>query len=210
MSNPFTTVPVGTEIIVLIGTIFILVLAGTGLIAHNKEHPDSKKLSKLIVVLRIAAIIPAVLLIIVFANIAVANTKGLQYVKWQNMTLKQISETADRTPAASKTPDNLSGAIIILYKFGCPDCEGIYPELKTELQGKNNVYFVPSGSKLGQKLIKTSGILEVPTGVYIRQKPLANGAAQNNMILYTVNKDGKPVLNKNALEHLLWLQEEGR
>ena len=69
---------------------------------------------------------------------------------------------------------------------------------------------MPSGSKLGQKLIKTSGILEVPTGVYIRKKPLANGAAQNNMILYTVNKDGKPVLNKNALEHLLWLQEKGK
>ena len=202
--------PVGTEIMVLIGTIFIFVLAGAGLIAYVKEHPDSRKLSKFIVVLRITAALPAISLIIIFANIAAANTKGLQYVNWQNMTLKQISETADRTPAASKTPNNLSGAIIVLYKFGCPDCEGIYPELKTELQGRNNVYFVPSGSKLGQKLIKTSGILEVPTGVYIRKKPLANGAAQNNMILYTVNKDGKSVLNKNALEHLLWLQEKGK
>lgn len=210
MSNPFTTVPVGTEIMVLIGTIFILVLAGTGLIGYNKKHPDSRKLSKLLVVLRITIITLLIASSVVFANIAAATTRGLQYINWQNMTLKQITETASRTPIASKTPDNLSGAIIILYKFGCPDCEGIYPELKTELQGKNNIYFVPSGSKLGQKLIKTSGILEVPTGVYIRQKPLANGAAQNNMILYTVNKDGKPVLNKNALEHLLWLQEEGK
>ena len=210
MSNPFTTVPVGTEITVLIGTIFIPILAGTGLIAYIKEHPDNRKLSKFIAVFRVAAAIPAILLIIIFANIAAAYTKGMQYINWNNMTLKQITETASRTPAASKTPDDLSGAIIILYKFGCPDCEGIYPELKTELQGRNNVYFVPSGSKLGQKLIKTSGILEVPTGVYIRRKPLANGAAQNNMILYTVNKDGKPVLNKNALEHLLWLQEKGK
>lgn len=210
MSNPFTTVPVGTEIKLFIGTIIILVLAATGLIIYNRKHPDSRKLSKLPIVLSITAVLPAILLIVVFANIATANTKGLQYIKWENMTLKQISETASRTPAASKTPDNLSGSIIILYKFGCPDCEGIYPELKTELQGKSNIYFVPSGSKLGQKLIKTSGILEVPTGVYIRKKPLANGAAQNNMILYTVNKDGKPVLNKNALEHLLWLQEKGK
>lgn len=210
MSNPFTTVPVGTEIKVLIGTIFILILAGTGLLSYNEKHPDSRKLSKLLVVLRIATVLSIILLSIVFANIATATTKGLQYINWDNMTLKQITETANRTPTASKTPNNLSGAVIILYKFGCPDCEGIYPELKTELQGRNNIYFVPSGSKLGQKLIKTSGILEVPTGVYIRKKPLANGAAQNNMILYTVNKDGKPVLNKNALEHLLWLQKKGK
>jgi hypothetical protein len=210
MSNPFTAIPVGTEIRILTGAITALVLPIAGLIIYNKKHPNSRKLSELPVVLGVTTVLLTILLVIVFAYISVANTKGLQYVNWNNMTLKQITETASRTPAASKTPDNLSGAIVILYKFGCPDCEGIYPELKTELQGRNNVYFVPSGSKLGKKLIKTSGILEVPTGVYIRRKPLANGAAQNNMILYTVNKNGKPVLNKNALEHLLWLQEKGK
>lgn len=210
MLNPFKTIPVGMEIKMLIGVIIILILTAIGLIIYNKKHPDNKKMSKLPTVLGGIAILPILLLVVIQINIVSANNKGLQYIKWEGMTLEQINKTAKLTPAASKTPDDLSGAIVILYKFGCPDCEGIYPELKKKLEGKDNVYFVPSGSELGQKLVKNGNIVEVPTGVYIRKKALANGATQNNIVLYTVDKNEKPILNEKAINRLLLLQKQGK
>lgn len=210
MLNPFKTTPVGMEITILIGIIIVLILTAIGLIIYNKKHPDNKKMPKLPIMLGCITLIPVLLLVAIQINIAGINNKGLRYVKWKDMTLEQIHKAAQLTPVASKTPDNLSGSIIILYKFGCPDCEGIYPELKKKIEGKDNIYFVPSGSKLGQKLVKDGKIEQVPTGVYIRKKALANSAAQNNIVLYTIDKNEKPILNEKALDRLLLLQKQGK
>lgn len=208
MLNPYKTMPVGMEINILIGIIFALILMVIGATIYDKKHPDNKKTRKVPTVLLSLAIIAALLLGIIHINIASANNKGMQYIEWEGMTLEQINKAAKVAPTASETPDKLSGAIVILYKFGCPHCESVYPKLTKKLEGKKNVYFVPSDSKLGQKLVKQGKIAQVPTGVYIRKKALANGTTQNNAALYAIDKKGKPILNENALDRLLLLQEQ--
>ena len=210
MINPIKTIPVGMEINILAGATIILTLIAVGIILYNKKHPDKEKMPKLPAVLGCIALIPILLLAFIQANLVGANHKGLQYVNWKSMTLEQIHKTAKITPTASKTPEDLTGSIVILYKFGCPDCEAIYPDLQKKLQGKDNVYFVPSGSDLGQKLVKKGKIQEVPTGVYIRKKAIANGATQNNIVLYAIDKKGNPILNEKALDRLFLLQKQGK
>lgn len=208
MLNPYKTMPVGMEIKILMGIMLVLILMVIGVIIYDKKHPDNKKTRKIPNVLLSLAIIAALLLGIIHINITSANKKGMEYINWEGMTLEQINKAAKVAPTASETPDNLSGAIVILYKFGCPHCEAVYPGMMKKLEGKKNVYFVPSDSKLGQKLVKQGKISQVPTGVYIRRKTLANGAAQNNIVLYTTDKKGKPIFNEKALDRLLLLQEQ--
>lgn len=208
MLNPYKTMSIGIELKLLMVMVITLSLIAIGMVIYNKKHPNNKKTRKIPLVLIGIAVIPALLLGTIHINILSANNKGMEYVNWKDMTLEQINKAAEVAPTASKTPNDLSGSIIILYKFYCPHCEGIYPELKKKLEGKKNVYFVPSGSDLGQKLVKQGKILQVPTGVYIRRKALANGATQNNVALYTTDKKDKPMLNEKALDRLFLLQEQ--
>lgn len=210
MINIFKTIPVGLEMNIIICIESIIILSIMSLLVYSIKCPNVTSVRKASVTLIVMAFLPIGLLIGIYTQITPAVSKGLEYIEWKKLTLKQIEEKAELAPAASKTPDNLSGAIVILYKFGCPDCEAIYPAITEKLQGKDNVYFVPSGSELGKKLVNNGNIQEVPTGVYIRKQPLANGATQNNIVLYTADKNGKSVLNENALDHLILLQEQGK
>lgn len=209
MINIFKTIPIELEINVLIGVTGILILNIIALLIYTTNCRDNASMRKVSTALTIMTLLPICLLLSVYAHITPATSKGLQYIEWKKLTIEQIEKKAKLTPTASKTPEDLAGAIVILYKFNCSDCEAIYPALTEKLQGKNNIYFVPSGSKLGKKLIKNGNVKEVPTGVYIRKQPLANGATQNNIMLYTADKNNKPVLNEKALDHLILLQEQG-
>lgn len=208
MLNPFNKIPVVMELKILTAILIIFTLMTIGAIIYKKKNPNNKRTRRLPAVFLGIAVLSALLLSITRINLTTASNKGMEYIDWGGMTLEQINTAAKVAPTASETPDNLSGAIVILYKFGCPHCENIYPGLTKKLEGKKNVYFVPSGSKLGQKLVKQGKIAQVPTGVYIRKKALANGATQNNATLYAIDKKGKPILNENALDRLLLLQEQ--
>ena len=232
MKNPFTMIPVGWEITITISIIFLLLLAIMGSIIHNKLHPDKTISIQLSATLASITLLPILLLAFIGTSLYTANAKGMSYIKWHNLTLEQIDKTAKKTPTISQIPVNrpdlcnIPCAIIILYKFGCPDCESIYPSLRAKLlqnkllqnkllqnkllQNHAQVYFVPSGSAFGKKLIKDGHIRQVPTGVYIRRTPLANGAKQNNFILFTIDKNGKTVLNQQALDNLFLLQKQER
>lgn len=210
MIDIFKTIPVGLEMNILICITSILILSIIPLLVYSIKCPSATSVRKTSAVLIIMAFLPIGLLISIYTQITPAVPKGLEYIEWKKLTLEQIEEKAELAPAASKTPGNLSGAIVILYKFGCPDCEAIYPALKEKLQGNDNIYFVPSDSELGKKLIQDGHVQQVPTGVYIRKQPLANGATQNNIVLYTADKNGKSVLNEKALDHLMLLQEQGK
>lgn len=222
MKNPFIMIPVGWEITITISIIFLLLLAIIGSIIHNKLHPDKTISTQLPATLASVTLLPILLLAFIGTSLYTATAKGMSYIKWHNLTLEQIDKTASKTPTTSRIPVNrpdlcnIPCAIIILYKFGCPDCESIYPSLRAKLlqnkllQNHARVYFVPSGSAFGKKLIKDGHIRQVPTGVYIRHTPLANGAKQNNFILCTIDKNGKTVLNQQALDNLFLLQKQER
>lgn len=62
--------------------------------------------------------------------------------------------------------------LLIMYRIGCPDCEEAYPYLKKEIKAlttdeQENVFWIPSRTKEGSRLIQEYRIKEVPTLVYI-------------------------------------------
>ena len=62
--------------------------------------------------------------------------------------------------------------LLIMYRIGCPDCEEAYPYLKKEINAlttdeKADVFWIPSRTKEGSRLIQEYRIKEVPTLVYI-------------------------------------------
>lgn len=203
-------IPIGLELKILIITIFIMLLIATGLALYIKENKTTKNIIKLPKIIGYLTIIPIIFLGIISMNLVNANSKGLQYTNWAKLSMNEIKNIASVTPKASELPDNLKGSIVILYKFGCPSCEAIYKDLNEKIKDKNRVYFVPSGSKEGKILVKNGNITEVPTGVYVRQKSLANGAKQNNILLYNEDRNGKPLLNEKGLDRLFLLQKQGK
>lgn len=84
------------------------------------------------------------------------------------MTALEVSET---TPVADDVEDSVSavqGKVLYLYKFGCPDCEAVYPQMSADLEAAGaEVLNVPSTSPLGVMLCERYRIDEVPALVAI-------------------------------------------
>lgn len=190
--------------IALIGAIIILIYI---LYAIKRKPPKSKK--KLIIIALIVAIIGISTPSYMLPPIISGMSKGMNHVEWQQLSLAQIKDINASTPNADTLPNNRKGCIVILYKYGCPDCEAIYDELTKYIAiNKASVYFIPSGSPEGKKLVETGKITNVPTAIYIRNEALANGATINSAQLYSLDAHDKPYFNNAALQRLLLLQEK--
>ena len=120
-------------------------------------------------------------------------------------TFSEIRNSLKNTPKEDTLPKDLSGSIVIFYRFGCPDCEAIYPELNERLSEVPDVYYVLSRSKQGEKLRESYPISSVPTAMYF-------SANKEHCYTYELDKqkDGTTVLNTENLERLLTLKEQQR
>lgn len=120
-------------------------------------------------------------------------------------TFYEILNSLKDTPKEDTLPKDLSGSIVIFYRFGCPDCKAIYPELNERLSDVPDVYYVLSRSEQGKELRKSYPIPSVPTAMYFS----ANG---KHCYTYELDKqeDGTTVLNTENLERLLTLKEQQR
>ena len=105
------------------------------------------------------------------------------------------------TPIQDVLPSKLDGCIIVYYKFGCPDCEAIYNEVKETVDNDKKIYWVSSRSKKGKQLIKEHKITEVPTGVYVS----STGKYYVQKSLYTNGK-----YNKKNMKRLLTLKKKNK
>lgn len=114
------------------------------------------------------------------------------------------------TPFEDELPDDLTGAIVIYYKYGCPDCEAVYPALSKRLSNTNNVYWISTEGDQGKLLLQLYPVDEVPSGIYIRNKNYNQSIPYTAKQLYTTNETGNVILNEDALDRLLYLQTEGR
>lgn len=133
--------------------------------------------------------------------------KGMTMDNWKTMNLGEIVATNDKTPVSQTLPSERNGAIVILYKYNCTDCEAIYDQLNDAIKDVDakNVYFVASSSETGQDLIEEGDIQTAPTGIYLRHEALNNGAAITHIPLATSN-DNETVLDVAALKRLVLLQ----
>lgn len=97
------------------------------------------------------------------------------------------------------------GNIIIYYRFGCKDCEGIYHELKKYAAETQNVYFVATRQKTGQELLKQYPVDEVPTGIIIQKNIYTAYILYENIYIDDVVHTQ---FNHKGFERLLELQKK--
>ena len=101
------------------------------------------------------------------------------------------------SPKEDKLPDDLKGTLIVIYRFGCQDCETTYDELSEQLQGISNTYWIASRSDQGQDFLKEYPLDSVPSAVYIKQD-----GSYLSYQLYETSTDGA-VLHQQNLEDML-------
>jgi uncharacterized protein (UPF0333 family) len=162
------------------------------------------------IVCTIALVINVIALASIIAMAFVYNQgaqKGMTMDNWKTMNLGEIVATNDKTPVSQTLPNERNGAIVILYKYNCADCEAIYDQLNDAIKDVDakNVYFVASSSETGQDLIEEGDIQTAPTGIYLRHEALNNGAAITHIPLTTSNGN-ETVLDVAALKRLVLLQ----
>lgn len=97
-------------------------------------------------------------------TIMTASSHGMYQ---NNLSWKTITESIQTTPKEDKLPENLTGCIILYYRFGCSDCEAVYPAMSEFFDEYDDVYWISTRSKQGKTLLETYPVSHVPTGVYI-------------------------------------------
>lgn len=188
--------------------IIMIILTAIAVIRHKKD-PEKKAGKSLRVVLCFCAI--AVLACAAGSAYGMLryNTAKKHGLYSSNITFSQLNTSIENSPEESVLPEDLSGTVVIYYKFGCEDCEAIYPDLKAALGG-SAVYWVSTQSEQGKELLKTYPVEDVPSGIYIRQDNYNDSVPFTAKLLYTSDENGNIVLDKQAIERLLYLQSEGR
>ena len=127
-----------------------------------------------------------------------------------NVSIGKMLTSIRESPSESELPDNLNGCIIIYYKFGCPDCEAVYDELKDKLSDKPNVYWASSRSKQGKKLLEKYPVEKVPTGIYIYKNPEQNATDFVQKQLYEKDENNNTILQEDNLNRLLELKSNNQ
>lgn len=107
-------------------------------------------------------------------------------------------------------PEDITGTIIIYYRYNCDHCRLIHDELIDIIKNKDNIYTVSTRSEKGMTLVREHSISEVPSAVYIFKEPHADMFYADVMLYEPSNKNtDKSVFIMDNLEQLLMLQKEG-
>lgn len=171
---------------------------------NNKNYP-----------LQIAGVIIAVWALLSVSSCLIvqasALTRGASVKNIMTTSVLELYETNAETPISESLPASEGGSIVILYKYGCPDCEAIYDDLTALIEDNEleNIYFVSTRSTEGKALIEEGDIQYVPTGIYIRNTKLNDNTRLTYQLLHTYNDDDKAVIDESAFWSLVALQENG-
>lgn len=90
----------------------------------------------------------------IFAYSAKMSVDGIRHGVYDpDTTLREISERLPVTPVESAVPDDVSGKLLVYFRFGCSDCEAVYNNLYSELKNIPDVYYVSTRSEQGLELL---------------------------------------------------------
>lgn len=202
---PFIIAIISITVIAMISIITTVVIANR---RRKKDKPVNKTLTRIVTVLSaVVTMTGCITGAVSFSKYNTALSHGLYN---NDITIKDMLSFTDSTPVEDSLPEDLTGCIVIYYKFDCSDCSAIYSDLKSQIADKDNIYWVSTRSKQGSELIKKYPVEEVPSGIYIRKDSLGNTVPFTNKKLYTEDENGNSVLNQESLDRLLFLQTEGR
>lgn len=190
----------------------ILLLIGSlmGFIRTAKKYTKLKG-----IILTITTLLSCITMVGTFAMQTIASNRGFSNF---SMPVSKVITSIMNSPKADKFPEDPSGSILILYKFGCPDCEAVYDDLKEAVEG-HDVYWIPTTDpnfvtlkeQYGDKTHLKDGkpTIDVPAGIYIHKDPeKMNGRTGTLYTLYHTDIDGTVHLDESALTRLFKLQNE--
>ena len=136
-------------------------------------------------------------------NVAAAYDHGYY---GQDASLAQLVNTTDRTPhdQSAELPDELTSCIVVLYKYGCPDCDAIYDDLAQSVKNANvKVYYVSSKSERGSGLCAAYDVNDVPTAI-----AYADDSSVLQKILYYTDDDKNSHFDADAFDRLIeWVND---
>lgn len=109
--------------------------------------------------------------------------------------LKHKDKTFEQTIDSKK--DFQPKSLIVIYRYGCPDCEKNHDELK-KLKDKVPTYYIESKSNLGKELVKQYDVKFVPSILlwdsnpddyrHIEVKDLKNNSEEQEIINNMINE----------------------
>lgn len=155
--------------IVFISTLIINCLF-LSFIFYKKNKIKSIKHKKLSVIATICAITLTFLSGIELLDLKqdINNYSVKYYSGYLDMSVHDFTDKIKKTWLAKTPKPNQKGILVVVYKFGCPDCESVYEPINRTLPHNNkNIYYVSSQSPYGKKLVKKAGLTNVPSLVYI-------------------------------------------
>lgn len=82
-------------------------------------------------------------------------------------TIQSLTQHINASPREDTVPDDLTGSVILYYRFGCTDCESIYDELQSRTSNWDNTYWVATRSAQGISIREKYPVANVPSGVYV-------------------------------------------
>lgn len=153
----------------------------------------------------VGSIASALMLGVVWAYATFAKSMAPAY--WENHSLTEVVTHAQSTPASAEAA--CAGDLVILYKFGCPDCDAVYDDANA-LAAESGVTlkWVSTDTELGRELAEAHGIDWTPTGVYM----LNDKIGDTEIIQMRIDKveDDQTVLDTSALTNLIEYQQKGK
>ena len=168
--------------------------------------------------INIACIIAGISFFIALISIVIFGHYNSQAIKYGAFDKVQLSQTLNEIDKCTKygfiedsnIPEDLSGSIIIYFKYGCPDCISVHDDLMAYLMAHDtsNIYFVSSRSEKGKELLKKYAVPEVPSAVYVKlQESKVSDIYMEILYEKTQTETGElTTFNKDKLEFLIHRQ----
>lgn len=191
------------NVLIILSCLIIISIISLIILKKRKSHCILQQASVFI------TIFLAICLILYVSTASIAYLHGADYEALQKFGLIRTIQAINKSPVADKGSEiDSQGNILIYYRFGCQDCEAIYHELKKEVSGKNNVYWIASRQHEGQKLLQKYTVSEVPAGVIIQSNDMYISYILYKEITDTITNETKIEFNIEGLNRLLELQQK--
>lgn len=135
-----------------------------------------------------------------------AYTHG--YREYTKYTIDEIIHSVKNTPEEDTLPENLENITVIYYRFGCDDCNKLYPELTQYFDTLPDVYWVATRSEQGIKLRETFPVENVPIAMFITDEttavkfPLYTKYAVNESLVISPDTDSIQELLQFRAQHV--------
>lgn len=158
---------------------------------------------------RIAICFMALSLLIAITSAVLYHEARQRGLESSDIPMSELIDGIRHSPKASKLPvdGDITGSVVIYYRFGCNDCHAVYASLRTLVDGNDDVYWVPTRSEQGVELRTRYPVAEVPAAVYVYKNDPSSYVIKS---LALRDENGDVSLDTIAINRILQLYAEQR